>query len=111
MKDKVYRLAGLKHQLREKRKNDIKKVIWKLNDEQRTYVESLGYEVTPFIYEITTRKIPVIGKGTSAIVKDVHWSFINGKRKIYRKLKVKDIQKLREYGIYYRVSKYEILLR
>lgn len=110
MRNKQRRLAEIKYQLREKRERKVKRVIWKLTQEQKHFVESIGYGVKPFIYEIKTRAFYNV-KNSNATIKDIHWAYKNGKRSIFRKLKQDEVKILDEHGIEYRVSRYEIILR
>ncbi len=111
MNKKCLRLAGIKHQLIQKRENGVKEVIWKIDVEQREYVEQLGYNVIPWIYEVTTRSICNIKNVRYSLIKRVHYANKRGQRKVYMKPKIHDLETLAEFGIKYRPFKYKIILR
>ena len=111
MKNSQMKLATLKYQLREYKNAGKKEVIRKLTDEQREYVETLGYATIPFLYEIVTKNFTNIKKVNGSIAKDIHYSNRKGRSKIYRKLKRQDLKILEENGIFYRSYKYRIILQ
>lgn len=104
-------LANLKHQLRQKRENQEKEVVWKLNDEQKEYVEQLGYGVIPWIYEINTKPIPGVKYARAKIIRDVHYANQRKRKKLYRTLKPKEVKALQEHEVRYHVLKYKIILQ
>ena len=108
MKNKYHRLSELKHRLREKQERKVKRVIWQLTNEQKAYVENLGYVLNPFIYEIKTR---TFSYADCSIVRDIHWAYKKGRKKIFRKLKRDEVRILDGLDIKYRVFRYEIILQ
>ena len=111
MKNSQMKFATLKYQLREYKNAGKKEVIRKLNEEQREYVETLGYATIPFLYEIVKKSFANIKKVNCSVVKDVHYSNRKGRRKIYRKLKRTDLKILEQNDIFYRIYKYRIILQ
>lgn len=110
MTNKEKRLSALKYKLRQKKENCEKEVIWKLSNEQKEYVEQLGYTVIPWIYEITTKSIIGIRGVTEPMIRDVHYAGKRGQKKLYRKLKKKELKTLEEYGVRCYPFKYKIIL-
>lgn len=111
MKAKQYQLNCLKKQLKEKKKNRIKVLEWKLSKEQKEYIENvLHLRVEPYLYGIRTRTFKNISKLNYNILKDIHYSKKRGKNFEVRKLSTKEKEVLDEYGIYYNPVKYKIYL-
>ena len=111
MKAKQYQLNCLKKQLKEKKKNRIKVLEWKLSKEQKEYIENvLHLRVEPYLYGIRTRTFKNISKLNYNILKDIHYSKKRGKNFEVRKLSIKEKEVLDEYGIYYNPVKYKIYL-
>lgn len=110
MKNDQNRLARLKYELRQKKEQGIKKVKKKLDDEQKEYVEQLGYSTIPFNYEVKTKMFHIIKKETSPLIREIHWASKKGRKKIYCRLKRQDLKTLNAYEVQYRVCKYEIIL-
>lgn len=110
MKNGQNRLAGLKYHLRSKKAEGKKEIIQKLSGEQLIYIEKLGYQTIPWLYEITTKRFINVKNADSALLKDIHYANKNGKRKIYRTLKRQEIKVLDDRGIYYRPYKFKIIL-
>lgn len=111
MTNKEMRFANIKYQLSKKKDDRKKYVIWKLDDNMLEYIQRLGYQVEPWIYEIKTRKSASIRNAKSSIVKELHYANSRGKRSIYCKLKVGEKHTLDEIGITYRPYKYKIHLQ
>lgn len=110
MKNKTYKQSKLKKQLREKKNNGIKVLIWKLTPEKKEFIESLGYYAEPYIYQINTRTFSNIRLIKSRLLKDLHYMNKRGKRFECRILKKAEKEILDELGIKYRPIKYKIYL-
>ena len=90
MKNKAYRNSKTKHQLLSRKQRGVKQVVWRLNSEQRSFIEDdLGMETSPALYVIRTRKFYEL-KGKGALLKTIHFSYKRGKRTIVRELKSED---------------------
>lgn len=111
MTNKENRLEKLKYELRQKKANGVERVIWKLDEEQSEYVERLGYEKRPYMYEVTTKVIPDMGRGTHPLIRDISIAKKQGRNKLYLKLKTRELQELDERDIKYCPLKYEIILQ
>ena len=110
MTKKEYALKRLKDQLREKKNRGCKSLIWKLNKDQKEFVQNLGFKVDPYLYEITTKTFYNIRSLKSTLLKDIHFLNKRGKQFEVRKLNKNEKQLLEENGIRYRVVKYKIYL-
>ena len=110
MTDKQHKLAELKFKLRNARDSGRKVLIWKMSEEQREYVENLGYKVVPYLYEIQTRAISGISHNKLAIISKIHYAYTKGRRNLYKILSKSDIEILKRYGIPYRRFKDKIVL-
>ncbi len=111
MKAKQYQLSCLKKQLREKKKNRVKVLEWKLTEEQKEYIENvLHLKVEPYLYRIRTRTFKNISKLNYSILKDIHYMKKRGKDFEVRRLSKKDKEILDEYGISYDPVRYKIYL-
>jgi hypothetical protein len=111
MKNKNYQQSKLKKQLREKKNNGVKILKWKLTPEKREAIESFGYYVEPYIYQINTRTFSNIRLIKSRLLKDLHYMNKRGKRFENRPLKEEEKEVLDEFGIKYRAVKYKIHLK
>ena len=110
MKNKAYRNSKTKYQLLSRKRRGVKRVVWRLNSEQKLFIEEdLGLETAPELYLIRTRKFFEL-KGKGHLLKDIHFSYKRGKRTIVRELKQEDKKLLDEYGVYYRPYKFAINL-
>ena len=111
MKEKHHRLSQLKHQLANKRRNGEREVVWKLNDIQLEYITGvLGYEVTPYLYSIQTRKLKNYGATQCSLLKELHHANKKGKKTIVRTVSYQELKTLEEYGNRYWIEKYKIRL-
>lgn len=110
MKNKDYRLVQLKYKLKEQKNYKVKYVIWRLTSQQKSYIESLGYKVTPYLYEIRTRTFKNLSKINNNNLKQLHYSCKRGKKTIVLSLNSDDIEIFKEYKISFRPIKYKILL-
>lgn len=111
MKTKQYQLNCLKKQLREKQKNRIKILIWKLTKEQKEYIENvLHLRVEVYLYGIRTRTFKNIERLNYSVLKDLHYMKKRGKNIEVRKLSSEEKRILDEYEIRYYPIKYKIYL-
>ena len=110
MKNKDNRLDALKYRLKEKKAAGEAEVIWHLRDEQKEYLEKIGYQVIPWLYIIKTKTIPNVKKSGSKLLKDVHFAKQRGCTELYKKLSNNDRELLTEFGVHYSEFKYKIIL-
>ena len=110
MKNKNYQQAILKKQLRQKKENGVKFLIWQLTPEKKEIIEQFGYYVEPYLYQITTRTFCNLKTLKSNLLKDLHYMNKRGKRFEVRKLKSKEKKILDDFGIKYKPVKYKIYL-
>lgn len=111
MKNDQNRLSQLKYQLKTQQAEGKKEVIRKLNNEEREFVEeTLGYEVIPWLYEITTKTFVNVKALNSSLLKDIHYANKKGRKKIYLRLKRQDIRILEDNGVHYCRFKDKIIL-
>lgn len=110
MTNKQHRLSGLKYQLSQSKGDGKNEVIKKLSTEQLEYVENLGYDTIPWLYEIYTKTFYRIKDVDSSLIKDIHYACKKGRKKLYRKLKLQEIKELEKYNVSYRGYKYKIIL-
>ena len=110
MKNKNYRQNKLKKQLREKKNNGVKFLIWELTPEKKEQIESFGYYVEPYLYLINTRTFLNIRNINSNLLKDLHYMNKRGKRYKVCRLKKGEKEILDSYGIRYKPTKYKIHL-
>jgi len=109
MTNKQYRLSKLKYELGKKKSDGVKTVIWKLNQEQIQFIRDLGYQVTPELYEVRTRRIAVNGNSTG-IVKRINRSAARGERKIVCPLRKRELKMLEELNVSCIPLRYKIIL-
>ncbi len=111
MNNKLYKMSKLKNQLLDKKRKNKSNPCWKLNHEQKNYVENtLGFRTTPVIYSITTRSFQNI-RQQSSILKDIHYAFKRGVPRMVRKLSMDEKKVLDEHSVKYTPYKYVIHLR
>lgn len=110
MNNKNYQQSKLKKQLREKKNNGVKVLKWKLTPENKKMIESFGYYVEPYIYQINTKTFSNIRFIKIKLLKDLHYRNKQGKRFECRPLKKEEKEVLDELGIKYKVVKYKIHL-
>lgn len=110
MKNKNYQQSKLKKQLREKKNNGVRVLIWKLTPEAKELVESFGYYVEPYIYQINTRTFSNIRLIKNRLLKDLHYMNKRGKHFECRPLRKEEKEVLDEFGIKYKAVKYKIHL-
>lgn len=109
MKNQQHKLSALKKKLRMLKEDGRKEVRWSLTKEQADYLIDQGYDISPEIYLIRTRRFNN-SKNINSVLKDIHWSNLKGKKEIARKLKTSEVKLLEEYEIKYRPVKYIIIL-
>ena len=108
MKKGAYDNSRTKHKLLEKRRDGVKEVIWKLNPEQRAFIEdSLNMPTEAYLFEVKTRTFYRL-KELDHILKIIHSASKEGKRTIVLKLDKSQLSILNDYGISYRPYKYKI---
>ena len=111
MNGKDYKMSTLKHKLLKKRQMRAKNPCWKLSYEQIEYIENvLGFMVTPVIYNIRTRPFERVNN-LNYLLRDIHYSYKHGQRRLAKKLTAKDRKLLDTHGVKYNPLKYEIHLR
>ena len=110
MKKKAYDNSKLKHQLLSKKRNGVKEVIWKLNSEQRKFVEeTLNFSVEPYLYSVKTRAFYDVGN-LDALLKEIHYKNKKGCRESVFKLNAKQKELLEKFGVRYTPYKYIVRL-
>lgn len=110
MKNKNYQQSKMKKQLREKRKEGLEYVVWKLNATQIQLIEELGYRVEPFIYIIETRTFYDVSKIRSSFLKDIHYAKKRKQQHLVRPINSREIKLLEDFNIKFEVLKYKIHL-
>lgn len=110
MRNKQYQLSKVRRTLKERERNGVPYVIWKLSPEQKEEVEKWWY-TEEYLYSIRTRQFPNIRDFSSNLLKDLHYARKRGKLMIVRKLKEPDKEVLEEQGIRYYPIKFKIYLR
>lgn len=110
MKNKQLKESRFKKTLQKKKQDGVKSVIWRLDNIDRIEeVTRLGYRFEPWLYEVPTRTFKQIS-GKPALLKELHYSYKAGKRRIVRRLTKGDLILLKEYNLKPRVLKYKIYL-
>ena len=110
MKNADYQLSKMKQKLKDMEARRVKSVIWKLSKNQVEYIQNLGDEVTPYLYEIKTRPFKEVRNLKDTILKDIHYANKNGKKSVVKKLTPKQRKILSEYGVVFRPMKYKITI-
>lgn len=110
MRDKDYRLSQTKYKLRNLKERRVKCVIWRLTRQQKEYIQGLGYEVIPYLYEVQTKSFKNISCIKNSKLKELHYSFKKGKKAIVMKLNKQDINTFGEYSVKFRPIKFKIEL-
>lgn len=105
MKNRDYKMSKLKHQVKNNR-NPNK--LWCLNEEEKDYLVSQGYTLTPVLFRIRTRRLNNYSGTTIHLLKTLHHAKREGKDYIVMKLTFSDKKILNEYGISYLPLKYRI---
>lgn len=110
MKNEENQLYQMKSKLRKLKERRVKIVIWKLTREEREYVENLGYEVTPYLYEIRTKTFKNLYEIKDSKIRDIHYYSKQGKKTVVLRLKKKDMKVLEEFDVRFRPVKFKIRL-
>lgn len=110
MKNDEYRLCKLKYELRRLKKENRKFTIRKLNEEERAYVESLGYKVLPHTYEVRTKRIRSQMALENEKVRKVSEAYEKGIKTISLRISKEARKIFDKYSIKYRQVKYKIIL-
>lgn len=108
MKDKNHKLSLMKHRLREKEKQGVEEVKWKLDEEQREYLTRAGYSSEPYLFRITTRTIADVSKSGSKLLKEIDHAKKNSKRELYKPLNVQQQELLKKYHVHYVPYKFRL---
>ena len=110
MKNKQYANSRTKHQLAARKEKGQTSVVWRLTSDQLDYIKDvLGYQVQPFIYRITTKKIPRDCQ-TNSLLKEINYKKSHGENRLIKKLSSRDRKMLEEHNIHFVPLKYKILL-
>lgn len=109
MKNKNYHQSKLKKQLREKKAQGIKVLVWELSPEKKEDIERLGYRVEPYLYIIRTKKFSNV-REKPTLIKELHYLNKRGKKYDVRPIKRGEAEILDENGICPRPLKYKIYL-
>lgn len=105
------KLQHMKYKLEELKNRRIRKTKpWKLNKTEQMYIESLGYELEPYIYEINTKTFKDLYNICSPLIKEIHYASKAGKKRIGKSLKKEDMKLLEEYSIRFRPVKFRIII-
>lgn len=115
MTNKEVRLSSLKFKLKNMKDERKKYVVWKLNPEQRDFVQTLGYQVTPWIYEVQTAIIEnragLQTQKSLGILWELHFARKRGQKKMYKHLKANEVKILEQYNVSFVPLKYKIILQ
>jgi len=110
MKKSAYENSKLKYQLLSKKRNGVKEVIWKLNLQQKKFIEeTLEFSVEPYLYSVKTRTFHNISE-MDAILKEIHYKNKKGTRECVFQLNSKQRKLLDEFEVKYAPYKYIIKL-
>lgn len=111
MKNDEYRLCKLKYELKILKEKNSKFTIRKLTEEERAYVESLGYKVLPHIYEVRTKRIRSQMALENEKVRKVNEAYEKGIKIISLKISKETRKIFDKYSIEYSPIKYKIILK
>lgn len=111
MKNNDHKLSLMKHRLREKYKQGIEEVKWKLDEEQLEYLTRAGYQSEPYLFRITTRTIVGVSKSGSKLLKEIDHAKKNSKRELYKSLNAHQEELLKKYHVHYIPYKYRLKTR
>ena len=110
MKNWQHEASKVRKMLLEKKRNGVKEVIWCLDNQARKdEVDRLGFPIEPWLCEIRTRTFKQI-RDKPSLIKELHYSYKSGKKRIVRRLNNKQLRQLKKHGIKPRVIKYKIYL-
>lgn len=110
MKNKQNAMSGLKYMLRDRKKKGDKIAVLKLNADQRDFVETLGYEVNPYLYKVQTRTFTWGIMKRDSLMKRIHFASKKGIRYLYLKLREEDVKVLQDCGLFVARFKDEVIL-
>lgn len=111
MKNDEYRLCKLKYELKILKEKNSKFTIRKLTEEERAYVESLGYKVLPHIYEVRTKRIRSQMALENEKVRKVSEAYEKGIKTISLRISKEARKIFDKYSIKYSPIKYKIILK
>lgn len=110
MRKSAYDNSKLKYQLLEKKRKGVKEVIWKLNAEQKEFIEEyFKFPIEVYLYEVKTKTFYNV-KALDKLLKDIHFCNKRGKTTVVFKLNEKQKQLLDEFRVKYKPYKYKIKL-
>lgn len=110
MRKSAYDNSKLKYQLLEKKRKGVKEVIWKLNAEQKEFIEEyFKFPIEVYLYEVKTKTFYNV-KALDKLLKDIHFCNKRGKTTVVFKLNEKQKQLLDEFKVKYKPYKYKIKL-
>lgn len=105
------KLQHMKYKLENLKRRKIRKTKeWSLNKAEQTYIESLGYELEPVIYEIKTKTFKELYHIRSPLIREIHYASKAGKKRIGRPLKQEEMKLLEEYNIKFRPVKFRVII-
>lgn len=110
MKNKDFKYAKLREQLRRYKANGTKVLEWRLTYQEIKVIEDIGYRTEPYLYLITTREFFKIGKIKNSLIKEIHFKSKEKKHTYIRRLNKKEKSTLDSFGIRYRPIVYKIYL-
>lgn len=110
MRNDDYRLCKLKHELRRLKEENKKFTIRRLTEEERAYVENLGYKVIPHVYEVRTKRIRSQMALANEKVRKVNDAYEKGIKTISLRINKTTQKAFDKYSIKYWPVKYKILL-
>lgn len=96
--------------IKKDKKENRKFTIRKLNEEERAYVESLGYKVLPHVYEVRTKRIRSQMASGNEKVRKVNDAYEKGIKIISLKISKETRKIFDKYSIKYRPVKYKVIL-
>ena len=111
MKNDDYRLCKLKHELERLKAENKQFTIRRLTEEERDYVEHLGYTVLPHVYEVRTKRIRSQMALDNEKVKEVNEAYEKGIKIISLKISKETRKIFDKYSIKYKPIKYKIILK
>lgn len=99
-----------KYKIEELKRRRVRSKEWVLTNKEKQYIESLGYEVIPIIYEVTTKHLKNLYSIKNHKLREIHYANKEGKRRIGMKLTKEDMQQLKEHNIRFRAVKFKIII-
>lgn len=89
---------------------NVKMVEWRLTNKEREYIESQGYQIIPYIYEIRTNQCKNMHNIPNSIIREIYYANKAGKKTIGKLLKVQELKQLQEYGVKVYPVKFRVYL-